>query len=94
MSRKDYRAGGKIGSRHGTVIEPAAVLVDCAQKLPEVTKIIIGLCKSIGASRRKLKFKEIPVGWEVVVYGNKYVQTIYLHTSQREAVKAALESIF
>jgi len=68
-------------------------VVDEAAKRIEVTKISLSKIESVRNAKRRLKFRPVPAGWEVVVYGNTSIQTIYLFTKEPLAVKKALEEI-
>lgn len=92
--KKLHRAGGKITGTHTTVIDASATVVDVAVKLDQVTKISLSIIQHVRSKKRRLKFREISAGWEVSVYGNVFMQVIYLYTADRQAVKAALEHIF
>ena len=90
-----HRAGGKFFGPHTTIIDASEVVVDTAAKQLEVTKITLGIIEgSIKSKRTRLKFKPVPVGWEVKVYGRISVQTLYIHTSDPETTKSAIERAF
>jgi hypothetical protein len=56
--------------------------------------VSLGIIVSKKNSGRRLKFKEVVAGWEVTVCGNTTIQTIYVYTGDKAAVKAALEHVF
>lgn len=91
MSR--HFAGGKITGSHTTLIEAAKPVVNTAEKLKEVNKICLGII-TVSKSKKRLKFKPILAGWEVIVYGPKALQTLYIYTSNPEKTKRAIEEAF
>lgn len=89
-----HRAGGKITGSHTTVTDATAVVVDVAETLPSVTKIILGPMESTRCKRPRLKFNPIQAGWKITVCGNTSVQTIYVYSQDPQATKMALEGVF
>ncbi len=73
-------AGKKFSGSHTTVIDAAVDLVKGADRNEFVTKISLGIIRQCRPCRgqQRIKLKKIPVGLEIVVRGNTYVQTIYL----------------
>lgn len=63
------------------MIDAAVDLVKVAERLEEIDKISLGIIRKCGMSRggSKIKIKVIPAGLEIVIRGNKFVQTIYLY---------------
>ena len=70
----------KITNSHTTVIDAAVSIVQIAEKCEFVEKISLGIIRQCrtGRGHQNIKYSEIPVGLEIVVRGNSYVQTIYL----------------
>ena len=89
-----HRAGGKFTGSHTTVIDKAIDLVDAANKLPCVSKIVLGLIEAVRSKKPRLKFNETSTGWEVLVYSQITLQTIYVYTSDRKAVRATIRRAF
>lgn len=85
--------GGKISGSHTTLIETAEPVVNTAIKLKEVSKICLSVI-TVSKSKKRLKFKPILSGWEVIVYGPKALQTLYIYTSDAEKTKLAIEKVF
>jgi hypothetical protein len=89
----NHRQGGKFTGSHTTVTDASALVVDAAVKLPQVSKIGLGLIKNKKNRVRRLAFREIPAGWEVTVCGNVSIHTVYIYTNDRESVKEALGKV-
>lgn len=93
-SMSKHRAGGKFTGSHTTVIDKALGSIDAAAKLPCVSKIVLGLIEAVRSKTPRLKFNETPTGWEVVVYSQITLQTIYIYTSDRNATRTAMRRGF
>lgn len=85
-----HRAGGKLTRSHTTLIDAAVPLVDLLQDRDDVTKISLGIIKSIGKGVPGLKFHPVTGGWKVVVRGNVSLQEMVVYTGDPEAVRRAL----
>lgn len=88
----DHRAGGKFAGSHTTLIEETEDLVDVANKMPEVTKIVLGPIRNMKGLKLSVKLFEIGAGWKIVVCGSTARQEIFFYTAEREKVKEYLES--
>lgn len=88
------RAGGKITASHSSTIPAAVAIIDAAQADPAVTKMSLGLIENAKSREPRLKFREVPAGWEVIVYGRIYLQHIIIFTSERAKVRKRLEAAF
>ena len=84
-------AGKKVAKRHSTVIDEAKVLVKKALKLDQVSKIVTGEIKSIPHGSKRMKFIEIPAGWEIMVRGINARQKIFVYTKERKLIKDLLD---
>ena len=86
------RSGGKFADSHTTVIDAAVDLVDAAAKLPEVSKIGLGLISQAGRGRgaRSFKASEELACLFIKVRGNSSVQDIRIYTKEKAAVLASL----
>ena len=62
----NHRAGGKITASHTSIIDAALPIVDAAEKLPEVTKISLGIIKQVGRGGRQRRIKFLPRDGEQV----------------------------
>ena len=92
----NHKSGGKITASHTTIIDAARPIVEAAEKLPEVTKISLGIIKQVGKSgmRRRIKFLPITGGWKLTVRGSASVQEIYVYTGEATSTKTSLETEF
>lgn len=89
-----HRAGGKFTGSHTTIIDAALVVADTAAKQEEVSKISLGIIEAASSKKMRLKFKPIPAGWEVIVYGRMTLQFIRVFTSDPKKTKNAIEMKF
>ena len=85
-----HRAGGKLTRSHTTVIDAVAPLVDYLQTCEAVTKISLGIIKSLGKGLPSLKFLAVVGGWKVTVRGNTSLQEFVVYTSDPEKVRGEL----
>ena len=91
-----HKTGGKITTSHTSIIDAALPVVEAAEKLPEVTKISLGIIKQVGKSRgqHRMKFLQITGGWKLTVRGSSTVQEIYVYSESTTTTKDSLESCF
>lgn len=82
-----HRAGKKFAGSHTTIIDETADLIDFAEKMPEVTKLVLGPIRNMKGLKLSVKFLEIGAGWKVVVCGKSARQEIFFYTSDREKVQ-------
>ena len=85
-----HRAGGKLTRSHTTVIDAVAPLIDYLQTCPSVTKISLGMIKSIGRGVPSQKFLAVVGGWKVTVRGNTSLQEFVVYTADPETVRTEL----
>ena len=85
-----HRAGGKLTRNHTTVIDAVAPLIDYLQSCETVTKISLGIIKSLGKGVPSLKFLAVVGGWKVTVRGNTSLQEFVVYTSDPERVRTEL----
>jgi hypothetical protein len=88
-----HRAGGKLTRSHTTLIDAAVPVVDHLQQRPEVSKISLGLIKSLGKGKAGLKFHEVVGGWRIVVRGNTSLQDLVVYTTDPARTKFELERL-
>ncbi len=88
-----HRSGGKIAGSHSTLIDHAVRVVDAAQALSEVSKIVLGEIVVKKCSQR-LKFTEISAGLRLTICGNASLQIVYVYTSNPESTRRALSRVF
>jgi len=85
-----HRAGGKLTRSHTTLIDAAAPLVDYLQGCADVSKISLGIIKSLGKGSTGLKFYPVTGGWKVTVRGNTSLQEIVVYTTDPERIRREL----
>ncbi|TSC56591.1 MAG: hypothetical protein Greene071421_103 [Parcubacteria group bacterium Greene0714_21] len=87
--------GKKSGGTHTTLIDAAEPLVKAAEKLPEVTKIVLGFIKATPGKKgkRRVKFTITRSGFLMIVRGNTSVQEIRIYTDSPKEVKQNLEKV-
>jgi hypothetical protein len=90
----NHRAGGKFAGSHTTLIDETRKLVDKAEKMDEVAKIVLGPIKNMKGTKTSMKFFEIGAGWKIVVCGLTARQEIFLYTSEREKVQKKLDKSY
>lgn len=88
------RSGGKFSGSHTTMIDAAASVVDAAAKDSAVTKIVLGIIQAASSKTVRIKFKEVPAGWELTVHGRMSLQTIYIYTTDKIDTRRRLEAGF
>ena len=91
-----HRAGGKITASHTSIIDAALPIVASAEKLPEVTKISLGIIKQVGRGGRQRRIKFLPItgGWKLTVRGSATVQEIFIYTGEATSTREMLEAEF
>lgn len=89
-----HRAGKKFAGSHTTIIEEAAKIIDATEKMPEVSKIVLGPIRNMKGLKLSVKFTEIGAGWKVVICGKSARQELFFYTDDRAKVQTELFSIF
>lgn len=84
MSKK--YAGKKIAGSHTTLIEAAYKIVSQLDRDDRVKKLSLGLIRKARPLRGEQNFKLLPTaaGFELIIRGNIYVQTIYIYLEEQE----------
>lgn len=88
--------GKRYSSAHTTVIDAAIPVARKAAQLDCVSKIVLGVIKSVrGRSvEKRLKMVDVAAGLLITVRGNKSVQNLYIYTTDRDRTKHALQAVF
>ncbi len=86
--------GPKFNGKHTTLIAPAFAMVEMLRDDDRVTKIVIGVIKPRKGGGISLKAVTIEAGLRLTVSGPSSVQQFFAYTSEPEAVKLALESLY
>lgn len=84
----------KITRSHTSTIAKAEEVVAMIQKLPEVTKISLGIIKHIGVGKPTVKFHEITGGFKAVIRGNISIQEIFVYTKDMSGVQKRIKGLF
>jgi hypothetical protein len=82
----------KLSRSHATFIPAAKAVIIALKKLPTVKKIALGVIDP-RRGPAGLTTRDIPAGLKVFVRGGSAVQTIFVFTDDRAAVRRALKSI-
>ena len=87
--------GKKSRGTHITLIDAAEPLVKTAEKLPEVTKIVLGFIKATPGKKgqKRVKFTITRSGLLLTVRGNTSVQEVRIYTASPAIVQQALEKV-
>lgn len=85
-----HKAGKKFAGSHTTLIEETIKLVELAENMTEVTKIVLGPIKNMKGLKLSVKFHEIGAGWKIIVCGKSSKQEIFFYTTDRDIVKDIL----
>jgi hypothetical protein len=80
----------KVTSSHRTVTGASAIIVDAANRIPEVTKISLGKITHVPGGRKDLKFSLITGGFKVVVRGAGAVHELFIYTDHVAKVQKQL----
>lgn len=91
--QKGHAHGGKVSGRHTTVTEAAQKVVLSAEKLPEVTKICLGIIKRARSGQFGIKLFPIHGGLRAVISGSQAVQHLFIYTNNIEATESALNQL-
>ena len=91
-----HAAGQKIAGSHASLIDTAVTVVEAANSLDCVSKIVLGVIQQIKSAPvdKSLKITEVPAGLKVRVRGPKTVQQLFIYTHDRAVTTAALDRAF
>ncbi len=90
-----HLSGGKYTASHTTVIQAAGAPARAAAALDCVTKISLGLIKSLHNGPPALKFIEDGPGCLLVkVRGRRSLQEVRVYTRDKETVETAMRAAF
>src|SRR3989338_3491752 len=91
-----HKTGKKITTSHSSIIDAAVSVVEALEKLPEVTKISLGIIKQVGKSRGQHRIKFLPItgGGKIKVRGGTTIQRKYVYTNEPEKTKQILQEWF
>ncbi len=80
-----HKTGRKLTRSHTTITEKAKEVVSAIERLPDVTKISLGIIKQIGLGKPAVKFHPITGGFRCIVRGNVSIQEIWVYVRGDEA---------
>ncbi len=93
-----HKTGRKLTRSHTTITEKAKEVVTMLERLPEVTKISLGIIKQIGLGKPAVKFHPITGGFRCIVRGNTSIQEVWVYVRgdepQRLDVQAKVTAMF
>jgi hypothetical protein len=90
-----HLSGGKFTASHTTVIDAAVAPARAAAQLPCVSKVSLGVIKSLHTGPPALKFTDDgPSCLLVKVRGVRSLQEIRIYTSDKEAARVAMQAAF
>ncbi len=91
MSKPRLLAGAKVNDRHSTITSEGEIVVQAAQSLSEVTKIVIGIILPKAGSRApRIDFTRIPAGLKLIVRGTTATQQFFVYTNNPDGVERAI----
>ncbi len=83
----------KLTRSHTSAIEKAQEVIALIQRLPQVTKISLGIIKHIGVGKPTVKFHDITGGFKAVIRGNISIQEIWVYLDDPESGEHVEKSI-
>lgn len=90
-----HLSGGKYTASHTTVIDAALLPAQAAARLECVSKISLGLIKTLRNGPPAIKFTEECAGCVLVkVRGVSSIQEIRVYTSDKDTVEDAMRAAF
>ncbi len=86
--------GKKITRSHTTAIDPAAALIKRAEKIPEITKISLGvIVHGLKAGKHRIKLTLILGGVKATVRGSISKQEIFFFTQDSKKTLSELQKV-
>ena len=90
-----HLSGGKFTASHTTVIQAASVPAQAAARLPCVSKISLGLIKTLRNGPPAIKFTDEGPGCLLVkVRGGSSLQEVRVYTTDKAQTQATMEAAF
>ena len=93
-----HKTGRKLTRSHTTITGKAKDVVTLLERLPEVTKISLGIIKQIGLGKPAVKFHPITGGFRCIVRGNTSIQEVWVYVrgdaAQMLGVQARVAGLF
>lgn len=93
-----HKTGRKLTRSHTTITEKAKEVVTMLERLPEVTKISLGIIKQIGLGKPAVKVHPITGGFRCTIRGNVSIQEVWVYVRGDAAavlaVQARIDALF
>lgn len=90
-----HAQGGKVNRSHTTVIDAAEIVIKTAEKLPEVSKISLGvITPKLPVGIHRIKFTPIQGGLRAEIRGTNSKQEILIYTTRPGKVEKTLTAAF
>ena len=90
-----HLSGGKYTARHTTVIDAASLPAQAAARLACVSKISLGLIKTLRNGPPAIKFTDEGTGCLLVkVRGGSSIQEIRVYTTDTEETQTVMQAAF
>lgn len=90
MSKPRLLAGRKVNKRHSTIISEGEIVVQAAQSLSEVTKIVIGIIFPKASRAPRIDFTQISAGLKLIVRGTTATQQFFVYTKNPDGVERVI----
>jgi hypothetical protein len=84
----------KLTRSHTSLIEAAEEVVKHATEMSEVSKISLGVIKSISVGKQRIKFLPITGGIRAIIRGNASIQEIFIYTTDENKTIKVLTELF
>jgi hypothetical protein len=93
-----HKTGRKLTRSHTTLTEKAKEVVTMLERLPEITKISLGIIKKIGLGKPAVKYHPITGGFRCTIRGNVSIQEVWVYArgdaAELLAVQARISALF
>lgn len=83
----NHKAGGKITRSHTTIIDLALPIISFIEKQPDVSKIGLGIIKSLKVGDPRLKYLPITGGFKLIIRGRVSIQEFYVYTKEVKSLQ-------
>ncbi len=84
----------KLTRSHTSLIEAAESVVKRATEMSEVSKISLGVIKSISVGKQRIKFLPMTGGVRAIIRGNASIQEIFIYTMDDDKTIKILTGVF
>ena len=84
----------KLTRSHTSLIEAAESVVKRATEMSEVSKISLGIIKSISVGKQRIKFLPMTGGIRAIIRGNASIQEVFIYTTDDNKTIKILTEVF